>query len=109
MSSEEVTKRSLSPKRQRLVEVMQSVGFGRIEHLSVRSGEPTFEPRPTVIRHIKLGADSALRPETALNDFQLKGEVREMFEHLTRIGNGSVRCIEVKYGLPFSMTLEDAA
>ena len=38
------TKRSLSPARRRLVELMQEVNFGRIKSLRILDGDPTFDP-----------------------------------------------------------------
>ena len=39
-------KSSLSPARQKLLRLMQSVNFGRIEQLRVSGGEPVFAPPP---------------------------------------------------------------
>jgi hypothetical protein len=39
----------------------------------------------------------------------LKTQVAEFFDHLTRLGDGSVETIEVKHGLPFKLVIEMAA
>ena len=46
----ETTKRSISPARQRLIGLMQEIGFGRIENLDLVGGEPVFDPPPRVTR-----------------------------------------------------------
>jgi hypothetical protein len=96
---------AMGPENRRLVELMQSVNFGRIEGLVVRDGGPVFNPRPRVVREIKFGAENGPRPETARIDFSLKTEVRELFAQLEALGNAVVGCIEVKHGLPFRMTV----
>ena len=101
------TKASLSPKRWRLLELMQGINFGRIEGLHVRDGEPVFEPAPRVVRKVKIGAENGRRPELDAMDFVLKREVAELFEHLGRLGSGVVRTIEVKGGLPFALDIEE--
>ncbi|MCX5674887.1 MAG: hypothetical protein NTX87_07750 [Planctomycetota bacterium] len=101
-------KRSLSPRRRALVELMQHINFGRVEGLVVRGGEPVFDPPPRVIRAVKMGGDNGGRPEMRLTNFELRQEVLELFEHIERLGDGVVRCIEVKHGLPFHMEIEEA-
>lgn len=101
------SKSSLAPPRQRLVELMQRLGYGRIEDLEVRGGEPAFEPAPRVIQEIKIGGENGPRPELARDDFALKSQVTEFFGHLGRLGQGVVKVIEVKHGLPFRLVIED--
>ena len=48
------TKAGLSTPRRRLLELMQMFGFGRIDGLSVRSGEPVLDPSPRVVREVNL-------------------------------------------------------
>ena len=100
-------KSSLSPGRKRLVELMQRVNFGRIEGLAVRDGEPAFDPPPRVVRKLKIGGDNGSRQEMSSTDFALRREVVELIEHLGRLSTGTVRCIEVKYGLPFLVEVEE--
>ena len=100
-------KSSLSPGCKRLVELMQRVNFGRIEGIAVRDGEPVFDPPPRVVRKLKIGGDNGSRQEMGSTDFALRREVAELIEHLGRLGTGTVRCIEVKYGLPFLIEVEE--
>ena len=104
-----VTKAALTPARKRLVELMQEINFGRIEELHVRGGEPVFEPSPRVIRKIKIGGENGPRHEDGKRDFVLKDKVKEFFDHLTGLGNGTISRIEVQAGLPFSMEIEEPA
>jgi len=86
---------------------MQRINFGRIEGLSVRRGQPVLDPPPRVVREIKFGGENGPRPEATKQDFELKALVRDLFAHLEAMGNGVVRCIEIKHGLPFRMTVEE--
>jgi len=98
---------SLPPAGQRLVRLMQELNFGQVHDLVVRDGEPVFDPPPRVVREVKFCAENGPRPEAAKADFTLKSQVRELLAQLEAMGDGVVRCIEVKHGLPFKMTVEE--
>ena len=102
-----IKKASLSRARRHLLRLIQKANFGRIEGLIVREGEPVFEPPPAVVLEIKFGAENGPRPELSTEDFTLKTQVVEMFNHLSRLGNGTIQSLEVRHGLPFRMTVKD--
>jgi len=86
---------------------MQRLNHGRIFDLTVRDGQPVMDPPPRVVREIKFGGENGPRPEVAKADFALKGQVRELFAQMEAMGDGVIRSIEVKHGLPFRMTIEE--
>lgn len=94
---------SLSAARRHLVEMMQEIHFGRIEGLAVRGGEPNFDPPPSVVHEVKFSGENGTRYKFESNDFALKAQVVELFEHLSRLGDGTVGALEIKNGLPFRM------
>jgi hypothetical protein len=100
------TKGSLSGSHRKLVEMMQKLNFGRIEGLQIRDGEPVFNPAPRFIRDIKLGGENGPRPELGRLDFALKSQVVELLEHFTELQNCRIEVLEVKYGLPFRLVVE---
>ena len=102
-----VTVAALTPARRQLVEKMQEINYGQIERLDVRGGEPVFDPPPGLTRNVKFGAENGPRPESDLDDFVLKVQVRDLFHHLDTIGNGTIRSLEIKHGLPFMMRVEE--
>ena len=106
--NDQMTKASLSAPRRRLLETMQRLNFGRIEDLEIRNGDPVFNPAPRIMQDIKLGGENGPRPELIASDFVLKSQVAEFFDHLSRLGNGSIETIEVKHGLPFKLVMEMA-
>lgn len=103
------TKQALSSGARRLVELMQRIGFGRIEHLHMVGGEPTFTPMPRVVREVKLGGapggDAAARPA----EFSLKQAVVELLAELKTTGEGSTVSIEVRHGLPHRLLVQEVA
>jgi hypothetical protein len=96
----------LSPARQNLIRLCQTINFGSIENLEVRDGEPTFDPPPVMLRDLKLDSDDGPRPELALSDFILSNEILRLMSHLTEMRFGIIRRVEVRGGLPRRILLE---
>ena len=102
-------KDDLPSSQKRLLKLMQSVNFGRIEQLVIRNGQPIFDPPPRVVREIKLGTENSSRPETALEDFVLKKQVRDLFDQFLHLNNATVRTLVIQNGLPIRMSVEEDA
>lgn len=96
----------LSPARQALVRLCQTINHGSIEHLKVEKGEPVFDPAPVVLKDVKLDSDEAPRPELALPDFALSDEVLRLMNRLDEIKYGLVRRVEVRAGIPRRILVE---
>ena len=101
------TKSTLSAPRATLIEWMQRLDFGTIERLTIRNGEPILDPPPRVIRDVKFCGENGPRPESDLDDFVLKAQVRDLLAHFDSVGNGTICSLEVKHGLPFRMQVEE--
>ena len=99
----------LSPSRQKLVRMLQTVNYGQIKVLLVRDGEPIYEPPPVVVIDAKLYRDDGPRPELALSDFELRDDVRRLMERLDHTKNGLIQLIEVRAGLPRRALLESGS
>lgn len=100
-------KSSLSPAQAQLVECMQRLYYGRIERLVVRGGQPVMDPPPRVVRDVKINGKNRPGMKVHRQDFMLKAEVRKFLSNLEAIGNGTIRNVEVKDGLPFRMEIEE--
>lgn len=100
-------KSALSPARQRLVEIMQELGYGRIRRLIVSGGEPIMDPPPRVLRHKRLAGAKKAKPDTRRGDFILKSQLVELFDEFDRLGNGIVDTIKVQDGLPCGFDVEE--
>jgi hypothetical protein len=99
------TKQSLSESRRRLVELIQWVGFGRIENLRVAAREPVLDPLPAAVREHRFGSDNGPHPKLQAHDFLLKEQVTDLFRQLDVIRDGTIAILDVRHGLPFRMFL----
>ena len=100
-----MTIRSLSVAQTRLVQIIQELGFGRIERLSIQNGHPNFDQPPRITQEIKLGSQSEHRPGNTNGDFTLKQEFVILFNELSRLRDGVVD-LEVRHRAPFRLILE---
>ncbi|HMN41204.1 MAG TPA: hypothetical protein PKE29_10190 [Phycisphaerales bacterium] len=103
------SKQALGSGARRLVELMQRIGFGRIEQLRVSGGEPTFTPMPRVVREVRLGPEHAGDPVARSADFALKKAVVDLLAELRAIGDGAAVSIEVRHGLPHRLLVQEVA
>jgi hypothetical protein len=99
----------LSPARQALVRLCQTINHGSSEDLKVRRSNPTFDPVPIALKDIKLDSDEGPRPELTLADFVLNDEVLRLMSLLDEMRFGAVRRIEVRAGIPRRIVLESQA
>jgi hypothetical protein len=90
----------LSPSRQTLVRLCQSLNFGLIRCIHVRDASPVFDPMPVVLIDARLDADEKPRPEVELTDFVLRDEVCRLMARLDELKNGTIDRIEVRAGVP---------
>jgi hypothetical protein len=95
-----ISKSSLSDSEARLVELLQVVNFGRLEHLQVRGGVPILDPGPDVIRTRKMGSPLDAREELSLPDYWLKQPVVDLIETIRKIGDGEILSITIQHGWP---------
>lgn len=99
-------KSDLSAAGVQLLEIIDSLGFGVIEELVIRDGEPCFHPAPRVLKDIKIGyLETGAREGVRDRDFALKNGVIQLFEHLSPLRSARVT-IEVKHSLPFRIVVE---
>jgi hypothetical protein len=96
-----VIRQSLSSGERRTVEIIEALGFGVIRGLSIRHGQPYYNPAPEIIQSIKLGS----RPERlhgSSDTETLEKQFAHLFHHLGELQDGTVD-IEVQHGLPFNL------
>lgn len=98
-------KPSLNPAQRRTVEIIEALGFGVIERLSIRDGSPCYEPEPRIVQTIKLDSEPERQSDGGHADLTLKKEFESLFNQLTRLHDGVVD-IEVRHSLPFRLVLE---
>ena len=100
------TTRDMTAAQRRLLRIMTESQYGRIENFLVRAGQPLLDPGVKIVRVAILGGESS---GTAVHgdQFELKKAVRDPFDELERLDNGTVIRLEFKRGLP--CLLETAA
>lgn len=97
-----MTKSFLNPAQRRIVEIIEALGFGVIECLSICDGLPCYDPEPRIVQTIKLGSGTERQPDRSDADLTLKKEFASLFDQLTRLSNGVVD-IEVQHSRPFKL------
>jgi len=101
-------KSDLTPRQRALVETMQRVRFGRIEHLIVRDGDPVIERGATrVVRSIRFEGENGPHPALDREDTVLKAKVMNLLQRLEELGEGTVAVLHFGDGLPGSMEVDD--
>lgn len=99
-----MTKSSLNSCQRQTVEIIEALGFGVIEYLSVRGGLPHYEQEPRIVQVIKLDSELAPHPASPA-ECTLKKEFESLFNQLSQLGDSTVD-IEVRHGLPVRLVLE---
>src|SRR5712691_2483772 len=100
-----MTKSSLNPGQRQTVEIIEALGFGAIEHLSIRGGLPCYDPEPRIVQAIKLDSEPERQPERSDPGLTLKREFESLFNQLSRLREGFVD-IEVRHSAPFKLVRE---
>ena len=100
-----VTTKDLLPSERSLLEMIHTLGFGQIEFLRIRAGEPALDPKPTIVQSLKFGVDHDCNVPIG-SDFDLKREAADLIEYTRDVDEGEIRTLVVRHGLPFSMEIE---
>lgn len=87
--------------------LMQEIRYGRIEHLTIRRGDPMFDSSLKVIRQVLLGKKSHGKQDPPSVDFELKAQMIDMFGYFDRLQDGVIPLLKVQDGLPFQLQLEE--
>ena len=100
-----MTRSSLNDGQRRTVEIIEALGFGVIERLSIRGGVPCYESEPRIVQAIKLDSEPERQPDRSDADLTLKKEFENLLDQLSRLPDGFVD-IEIRHSLPFRLVLE---
>lgn len=103
------TSQDLTPAQGLLLRIMRKHQFGRIENLPVQAGQPVLDRGIKVVRVARLGGENGGTKVPGGDKFELKQAVRDLFEELARLDNGSVVKLEFRRGLPYLLETTPAA
>lgn len=92
--------RSLSPSRRRLLETIHSLGFGSIENLPIRDGEPIFSADARVIKQRKMSGDEFVRAEP-LEQLLDREPYLRLLLYLDQVQDALIVRLEIKHAFPF--------
>lgn len=95
------TTRDLTAAQSWLVEIMRDFQFGRVENMPFQEGQPASDGNTRIVRVVRLGSESAGSKVRDGDEFELKQPVRDLFEELAQLRNGTVVRLEFRHGLPF--------
>jgi hypothetical protein len=99
-----MTRGALTPGRRRSLEIIEELRFGRIERLSIRSGEPCFEGDTRIVEEVKMDSAHEPQPDHTDADLTLKAEFENFFNRLSRLSDGVVD-VEIRHSLPFRLAI----
>lgn len=99
------TKQDLTPEQRKLMLSFQRLRYGRIPVLRVEDGLPVLGGGLSCVRTVKVLGENAPHPAAQSEHFELRREVTDFFRMLAELGNGEVRDLEIRNGLPFSFEL----
>ena len=102
-----MTTQDLTAAQSALLQAMREYQFGRIENMPVQAGQPLLDKAENVVRVTLLGGDKLATTVQDGKEFELKKAVRDLFDELERLDDGTVVRLEFKRGLP--CLLETAA
>ncbi len=90
--------RVFSSARQRFVELMREVGYGRIYQLPIQDGDPILSPRPRIALSHKFGGEHGRTSKTG--ELALKQAHVDLFRLFDEIGSGTIDELTITNGLP---------
>lgn len=102
----ETKKRSLSPGRQRLIDLCRKHQFCRIEGFALCDGEPILEPPPRVLLTHKCRENARPRDYFESWNYTLTKEVVSIFRKFDEIRNATVVSLTVQDGLPMQAVFD---
>jgi hypothetical protein len=82
-----------------LVELMHTHQFGRIENMRVLDGQPILDDHVRVVQVARLGGENSTKEVASA--YELKRSVRDLFNRLAHLENGTITRLEFRHGLPF--------
>jgi hypothetical protein len=95
-----------SRARQRLIAMIEQLGFGHIDNLHVIAGEPQQQPPPRCTRVINLTAEGSAPVKSSAHGNRSR-TLRALFRHLDAIQGSAIVSIVVQHGLPVRLTIHE--
>ncbi len=103
-----MTFRELDAGDQKLLALMQTVDYGRLEKLSIRNGHAVVTSASRKVRSRKIGTvPTPHRSSRKDGDFLLTEKHLEFLSVIREITDGFINVIQIQAGLPVSLETEE--
>ena len=100
--------KQLDQREQKLLSLIQSIGYGRLEKLTVQNGYAVFTADSRKICSRKIGAEKFQHNMTrADGDFILNDKYVELLSIVRATADGIINVIQIQAGLPVSLEIEE--
>jgi hypothetical protein len=90
----------LSSSRRRLLEAIHGLGFGSIENLPIRHGEPAFSDHTRIVKQRKMSGDEFVRAEP-LEELLDREPYLRLLRYLDQVQDALIVRLEIKHAFPF--------
>lgn len=90
---------------QRLLIKIREIGWGEIENLQIRDGEPLLDSPTNIARDIALDRSYMSKPYR--HDEKLKPQVMQLVRQFRKTCDGVIPIIHIKDGLPIRLRVDD--
>jgi hypothetical protein len=100
-----MTRGALNSRQGRTLKIIEELGFGRIDGLSIRDGQPCYDRPFRIVESIKLDSEPERRADHDDADQAVKKEFERLFSQLNELRNGVVD-IDVRHGVPFRLVID---
>ncbi len=100
-----ITAQDLLPSEVAFDADMWQLGFGIFKHVQIRGGELVLKPAPVKVRHVKFGTPATTGKRSG-GASELRQQTAELFAYIREVGDGEIRTLEIRHGIPFSMEVE---
>ncbi|MBZ0266262.1 hypothetical protein K8I28_16515 [bacterium] len=100
-----MTFREQSPSVKHLLNRMLKLGWGEIENLLVKDGEPVIGSQTHIYKSIALDKQGTATPYRPSDE--LKPHVIQLLNEFRKIRNGTIPTIRIQDGLPIFLRVEE--
>ena len=106
-AGQELWKSDISCGWQRILQICQSLGYGRVSDLVVQGGEPDFTQAPRITKCGKPAKRRGQARPPVGGDFVLKKHADDLITWVAELGHDAVINIDVADGLPVSWSADN--
>lgn len=98
---------SLPDSSKRLIQLAQTVNFGRASFFVASRGPDLTRP-VKIVRMVRLnGGENGPRCEAGRGDFVIRKEVRALLDQLAAVPDGAVVTVKIEHGLPVHVEIAE--